>query len=296
MISLVVLAAAHPYQMDIGPSGRLNLELGYTRTATGKKATPEDIAASADGHRFVLVGETHDNGAHHKMQADVIKALVARGRDVSVGLEMFTRDNQASMAPWTLGRWTEEAFQERANWKTQWGFPYSLYKPIFDVVKENRLPMAALNFPRDWVRKVGREGPAALSEEQKKWAPNIDVSNQQHRAVFKALIGGHPLEGQRGENMYAAQVSWDEGMAQSAVDFMARRTHSRAVMVIIAGSGHTLYDLGINLRLKMKGYDSLNVTGIELPLPEGGISRGLADYVYVSEPVQRPTPSGRSGS
>jgi uncharacterized iron-regulated protein len=288
MLALAILAATHPYQLDFGAPGRHTAPLGWSSTSTGRATSLAEVVKAAEGHRFVLVGESHDNADHHRMQADVIEALVKSGRRVAVGLEMFTRDNQASLNPWTLGWWSEAEFIEQAKWKTQWGFDYSLYRPIFEAVRTHRLPMAALNLPRDWVRQVGRQGPSVLTEVQRRWAPNIDISNKEHRALFTAMIGGHPLEGQRGDNMYAAQVSWDEAMAQSAVDFMTSRKGEKWVMVIIAGSGHTLYGLGINLRLKMKGHSSLNLVGLEEPLPEGGISRGVADFVFVSPKVERP--------
>lgn len=279
--------AEHPHQLPIGTPGRITPGVGYSNTATGQKAEIKEIVEAAKGYRFVLLGESHDNPHHHQMQADIIRALAADGRDVSVGMEMFTRDNQKAMAPWSRGRWTEAEFIQKANWKTQWGFDYALYKPIFDAVKDLNLPLAALNLPRDWVRRVGREGASALTAEEKKWAPEINLENKDHRRIFTAMIGGHPLEGQRGDNMLAAMVAWDESMAQSAADFMAARTSRHAVMVIVAGSGHTMYGQGINYRLKKKGFDSIGVLGLEEPLPEGGVSRGLAEFVYVSPKVER---------
>ncbi len=280
-------APENPYQLPIGTPGRFQPGLGISSSASGRASEMKDIVEAAKNHRFVLVGESHDNPYHHQFQADVIRALAADGRDVSVGLEMFTRDNQAAMFPWSRGYWDDAEFQTKANWKTQWGFDYLLYKPIFDAVKDLKLPMAALNLPREWVRRVGREGIGALTPEERKWAPDVNLDNKNHRRLFTAMIGGHPLEGQRGDNMISAQISWDESMAQSAVDFMAPRVSRRAVMVIIAGSGHTMYGQGINYRLMKKGYDSLNLAGLEQPLPEDGISRGIADFVFVSPKLER---------
>jgi len=279
--------AEHPHQLPIGVPGRITPSLGYTSAATGQKVEIREIVEAAKGYRFVLLGESHDNPHHHQMQADIIRALAADGRDVSVGMEMFTRDNQKAMAPWSRGMWTEAEFIEKAQWKTQWGFDFALYKPIFDAVKELRLPLAALNLPRDWVRRVGREGAETLTSTEKKWAPDINLDNKDHRRIFTAMIGGHPLEGKRGDNMLAAMIAWDEGMAQSALDFMSTRTSSKAVMVIVVGSGHMMYGQGINYRLSKKGHSSLGVLGMEEPLPNGGVSRGLAEFFFVSPKVVR---------
>lgn len=289
VLTSILLAALQvdPYRLNIGRPGEVMAQPGFIEARRGARVTAQQVAAAADGHRYILLGETHDNPDHHKMQAEVIDALVERGRDVTVGFEMFTRDNQRNMDAFTYGMWDEAEFIARSNWQTQWGFPFEIYRPIFQAVQRHKLPMAALNLPRDWVRLVGREGPGALSIEQAVWAPNIDTSSKEHRRVFEALIGGHPLQGQRGENMYAAQVSWDEAMAQSAVDYMHGRTGRRPIMAIIAGSGHVMYDVGINLRLAQKGWPSVSVTSIDGVEPRP-VSRGLGDFVFMAPPPARP--------
>ena len=282
---LAVVLQSDPYTLEIGAPGQVNVGLGLTDARTGRPAGLVDVVNAAEGKRFVLVGESHDQLAHHRTQAQIIRALVAAGRDVVVGFEMFTRDNQPSLAPWTRGMWSREEFIEKADWETQWGFDFSLYEPIFDAVRENGLPMIALNVPRDWVRQVGREGPSVLTPEQREWAPDLYLQNERHRAVFSSMMGGHPLTGAQAENTYAAMVVWDEGMANSALDYMDTRLSRKAVMVIVVGSGHMMYGQGINYRIgRRTGEECLNVICIT---SEAGraVSRGLADFVFVSRPA-----------
>lgn len=280
---LLAAQQTDPYLLDINGAGTITVEPQmFFETRTGEFATEKDVARAAADVRFVLVGESHDQAKHHVVQAQVIRALVSAGRDVVVGFEMFTRDNQQSLAPWTRGKWTKEQFIENANWKTQWGFDFALYEPIFNAVKEFSLPMVALNVPRDWVRQVGRNGLTALTEEQRKWVPDPYLGNDKHRALFTSLMGGHPLTGPQGENIYSAQVTWDEGMATSALDYMDTRFSPNAVMVIVAGSGHVMYDQCISYRIKRKtGERTLNVVCINA---EGSrqVSKGIADYVFVA--------------
>ncbi len=193
---------------------------------------------------------------------------------------MFTRDNQGSLGGWPDGRWTREEFIEKSAWKTQWGFDFELYAPIFEASRKHGLPLVALNLPRDWVRRIGRGGPGVLTPEEARWAPDIDTDVPDHLKLFTAMIGGHPLEGDRGRNMHAAQVSWDEGMAQTAHEWALRETGPNRVMVIIAGSGHTMHGLGINLRLKRKGWPSLHALCITGSEPRKA-ARGIADFVWM---------------
>lgn len=101
------------------------------------------------------------------------------------------------------------------------------------------------------------------------------------------------MTGPQGDNIYAAQCLWDEGMADSALKYVARRYGSvenmpkNTVFVIVAGMGHGLYKQGINWRIKTRtGKDTLTLINVEAE-KESSVSRGLADFVYVAPPVAR---------
>lgn len=260
---------------------------------SGKASSLDKFVAAADKYQFVFLGESHDDPVHHQIQAKVIEGLAKRGRNVVVGFEMFTRPNQPNINRWTLGKWTDDEFVANSDWKKEWGFPYALYKPIFDVIKENRLPMVALNVPRDWVRAVGKNGLKGLTPEQQAQIPTVKTDNANHKEVFNALMGGHPMAGPAGDNIYAAQCLWDEGMADTAIKYLQGRygavsnVPKNTVFVIVAGMGHGLYKQGINWRIwKRTGLDTLTLINIE---SEGTstISRGIADYAYVAPSFAR---------
>lgn len=283
------IAPPDPYLLPIGHPGTVSLRMGEMRsTLDGSIATADKVAEAADGHRFVYLGELHDNPDHHKMQAAVIEALAKRGRNVIVGFEMFTRPVQENLNGWTLGWWSEEEFIEKSDWKKQWGFDFALYRPIFEATKKYRLPMVALNVPRDWVRQVGRTGFASLSPEIRAQVPEIDLTNQDHRSIFTALMGGHPMTGERGEFVYSAQVLWDEGMADTALKYLAQApTTSNTVFAVVAGGGHLMYGQGINYRIwKRTGEKGITVTMVE---GEDGmkVSRGIGEFAYLAPSPKR---------
>lgn len=290
MIAALVLLQANTYQLPIGRPGMTTVAVGEVRDMrTDTPSSAKGIAEAADGYRFVFLGESHDNPHHHQMQADVIRALAERGRDVTVGFEMFQRPIQKSLNPWTLGMYTREEFIKESDWQKQWGFPFELYEPIFNVTKEFRLPMVALNVPRDWVRTVGRQGYEGLTAEQKAQLPSeFYLGNKDHRSIITSMMGGHPMTGTAGENMYKAQTLWDEGMADTAIKYLdGRISGPKTVFVVVVGSGHTMYGQGINYRIKRRtGYDSINLTCVENAEPIK-VSRGLGDFVYCSPEVKR---------
>ena len=288
MISAVLtiaLAQADPYKLPIGRPGSLTIAPSEAvETATGQQVDVDEIAELAEGRSFVFLGENHATSAHQDMQAEIIAALIRKGRNVMVGVEMLTRPRQSALDAHIARSIDETQFLQLADWKGTWGFDWSFYRPVFATCREYGVPMVALNVPRDWVRSVGRGGFAALTPEQRGQLPvGMSLDNKNHRSVFTALIGGHPMEGTAGENMYSAQVLWDEGMADTALKAIAtQKPDPKNVFVVIAGSGHTMYGQGINYRIaKRTGKRGLNVTMIQSATPIE-VSRGLGDVVFVS--------------
>jgi len=290
MIAALVLLQTTTYTLPIGRPGQATVAVNEVRDLrTDEISSVAKVAEAAKGYRFVYIGESHDNPHHHKMQADIIDELAKSGRDVVVGLEMFTRPVQKALNPWTLGMYTKEEFIQEADWKGQWGFPFEIYEPIFNVVKQHRIPMVALNVPRDWVRAVGRGGYEALTAEQKAQLPrDFFLGNKEHKKIFESMMGGHSMTGNQGDNIYKAQVLWDEGMADTALKYLNARTIGpNTVFVVVAGSGHTMYGQGINFRIQRRtGLEGINVTCIESKEPIK-VSRGLGDFVYCSPEVDR---------
>jgi uncharacterized iron-regulated protein len=272
-----------PYTLPIGPAGSvMSTPSKMVRTEDGRTVSSDDVAAAADGLPFVFLGESHTNPAHHQMQAAIIQALVRRGRDVVVGFEMFTRPKQDSLNPWTLGLYNQNEFIEKSEWKTQWGFDYGLYKPIFDTIKADHLAMIALNVPRAWVHSVGQGGYAALTPDEKSQLPqDLFLGNQQHKAIFTSMMGGHPMTGAVGDNIYEAQVLWDEGMADTAIKYMQNRHPGpKTVFVVVAGAGHLMYKQGINYRIKRRvGMEGVTVVMTDFLKPTK-VSKGLGDFVF----------------
>ncbi len=284
----------NPLQLQVRWKDSMNVTVNnWFDLNSGKQSSLEAFAKQADNYQFVFLGESHDDPVHHQMQANVIDALAKRGRNVIVGFEMFTRPNQENLNAWTLGKESEDDFITNANWKKEWGFPFPLYRPIFNVIKANRIPMVALNVPRAWVSAVGKGGLSALTPEQQAQIPTVLTNNENHKAVFTGLMGGHPMTGPRGDNIYAAQCLWDEGMADTALKYISKRFGSpenmpkNAVFVIVAGMGHGLYKQGINWRIMRRtGMDTLTAIGIEGEKAQS-VSRGLGDFVYVSPSFER---------
>ncbi len=274
------------YTLPIGDPKRQRL-LGVPpntliETRRGRPLTVSQLPAYLKDTTFILVGEQHDNAQHHLFQAQVIETLVQAGRSVIVGMEMFDRTKQYPLNLWTLNRLTESEFIELSDWRNQWGFDFALYRPIFEVVYRYRLRLVALNVPRTLVRRVAREGWDSIPPEERLGLPDLDLSQRDHRILFESLIGGHPVGSPQSANFYSAQVVWDTGMAQSAIQYLERTVPSpHLAFVILAGNGHVMYDAGISLRIRQQS-SYTTATIVCLPPQDKPITvrASLADFVW----------------
>jgi uncharacterized iron-regulated protein len=285
-MTLSVDPTPNPTLLSIGRSGQTKVAVNkVTDLGSGKTATIADIVKASEGKKWLYLGEQHATPAHQAMQADVVRALAASGRKVVVGVEFIQRPKQSVLDEWVAGNLTEDAFLEQVEWKAQWGFEYRHYKPIFDIAKEKSIPMIGLNVPRAWVRTTSREGFDKLPVEARQQLPaKLDLDVKEHREMFMAMMGGHPMEGNLATNMYAAQVLWDEAMADTAIKYRAANPDTAdAIFVILAGWGHIGYGQGINLRVqKRTGESGPSIVMLE-SASDMPVANGIADFVFLSK-------------
>jgi uncharacterized iron-regulated protein len=237
---------------------------------------------------FVYVGETHNSLPMHDIQTKIIRALYEQDRNVSVGLEMFPVTSQEALNKWSVGILSKDEFIQESQWYVNWNFNFGFYKGIFELTKESKIPLYALNAPRRFITKIRMQGWEALSDEEKEIVPNPDLSHEEHktliRTIFESAELPHQMKGKGLEmvftGLYRAQSAWDEVMALNAV--RAQKRENKKV-VILAGSGHLLYNLGINMRAyERTSRPFKTVICVAIPAGESSVTvaRTLADYVW----------------
>jgi uncharacterized iron-regulated protein len=255
---------------------------------SGKPISFAEMIQGMAKSRLVYVGETHNNLPMHRIQAKIIQGLFEQDRDVTVGLEMYPVTQQEPLNKWSLGILSEEEFIREGQWYVNWNFHFGFYRDIFKVVKKNALPLYALNVPRDVITKVRMRGWKALSEEEKEMVPELDLTHQDHRTLIRTIFESsdlpHQMKG-KGlemvfEGLYRAQTAWDVTMAHHALRVLNKEGGK---IVVLVGSGHLLYNLGINLRAYKKSQKPFK-TVVCVVVPEGEqsvqVSCSLADYVW----------------
>jgi uncharacterized iron-regulated protein len=242
--------------------------------------------------RVIFVGESHDQIEHHQIQVSMIQDLVAKGKDVVIGMEMFERSQQPVLDRWSQGLLTEEEFLKEVQWDSTWGMDYELYKGILDEAKSHHLKVLGLNVPRDLVKKVAEDGIEKLSPKDRKRLPEMDLTNQPHRAYIASIYKGHEKGSAKDlEYFYEAQCLWDEGMGQSLSEFLKSSQAEGKTVLVIAGSGHVVFDFGIPNRLYRRIPVSLKTIVLKAWTKEldrdftfTGTSSPLADFLWITKP------------
>lgn len=230
--------ARAPLPADIVAQSALPL---YAQRGEEKLSEPALWQALAK-ERVICFGEQHDDPAHHFAQRRALEELAARSaaekRVLAAGFEMFQKPYQAALSGFVGGTLPETQFLIDSEYKERWGFDFALYRPLLLAARDNNLEVLALNTPRELTRKVGRTGIESLEAGERSQLPELDLTNADHKAYFEAAMGGHPMPSDRKpENTYAAQVLWDETMAETAAAWLSRAGEN-AQLILFAGSGH----------------------------------------------------------
>jgi uncharacterized iron-regulated protein len=178
----------------------------------GAPRTWDEAVADLATARVIAVGESHDDAAHHLIQASVLAALAARNPNVAVAFEMVGYEDQAVLDAFMSGATPEADFA--VWWKTSWGFDFSLYKPIFDAAKAAKLQAYGLNAPRDVVKAVGKSGLAGLTPAQRARIPAsvLESADARYRKYVLDSVSGHGAPPAAIPRMLEAMSVWNETM------------------------------------------------------------------------------------
>lgn len=227
----------------------------------------------------LVLGEVHDNPAHHLAQAREVAALGPK----AVIYEMLTRD-QADGAVFDTG--DEAALASVLQWAES-GWPeFAMYYPLFAAAPKARIYGAGL--PRDAAR-AAIEGSVAdvFGPEAAAYGLEQPLSEDQQAArealQFEAHCRGLPKEIMPG--MVAIQRLRDAMLAR-AVRRALRETGGP--VAVITGNGHARRDWGMPAVLALVAPEAdIRVIG---QTEDSAPLAGVFDVVLSSAAVARPDP------
>jgi uncharacterized iron-regulated protein len=272
LVTLLSGCAVHPPPSDLGgwqaPLGREHPLAGRIWDTRARRFVAiEPLVAELARARYVLLGERHDNPDHHRVQATLVRALVAAGRRPAVAFEMFTTDDEPAIARHLAAAPRDAAGLGNAvDWKRS-GWPdWAYYQPIAQAALDAGLPVVAANIPQATARALARGQRAALPDGiAARYGLDQPMPGGAQAALSAEIHRAHcgQVPATRLEGMVLAQRARDAMLAERMV------TAERDGAVLIAGTGHVRGDRGVPLYLRARVPDASIATVGPLEVREG---------------------------
>jgi hypothetical protein len=179
-------------------------------------------------------------------------------------------------------------------------------------MKKLGLQAVGLNVPRELINRVARKGFTSLSAAERAMFPRVERTQPEHEYFVRSTLGEFAVQVPPWfRNVYAAQKCWDTVMAESMRLALARPEFRGFKGVVIAGSAHVAYGLGIPWRYRLGDKRAKLMTLVpvtvalkkkagseeENPMvkalagqlqPAAIFSRGLADAVFAVAAEEKP--------
>lgn len=267
-------------------------------TSCGPVTDELHALARAAANGVLILGEAHDNPAHHAVRAHMLTGA-------AVVMEQATRDRQPALDQWRAQSLkpsppdNSAALKEALAWDTS-GWKKYPYDPLLEALSRSRLPVVAGDVPRAEIRKAAKEGPAALSDSIRA-ALKLDRAQEAglEAASAKEIEDSHcgMLPATAIPNMTFAQRLRDATIADATLDTVQRYGSA----VLLTGNTHARTDRGVPwyLRQRSPGLQVVSVMLVEVEpgktaadayVPRGPDGRPAADYLIFTPPAERGDP------
>ncbi|MEO6576862.1 MAG: ChaN family lipoprotein [Polyangiaceae bacterium] len=232
--------------------------------------TREELLTHLSSATYVLLGEKHDNSDHHRLQALVLRGLIAHGKRPVVAFEQIEVDHQplidaflASKPASAVGLGAAVKWDDR-GWPT-----WADYEPIAQEALEAHLPIVAANLPHGEARAIAHGGMDVLGNERaQRLGLDKPLPPEAEASLGEELRQSHC--GQLPETMIAPMALTQR--ARDATMASLLMADEGAGAVLIAGAGHARSDRGVplaihaqNPRADVASVAFVEVDGVEAP-------------------------------
>ncbi len=263
------------------PLGSWESSFGKHHTLSGKVydvaarefVTTEALTTRLQAADYILLGESHDNPDHHRLQDWALQRVVDSGRKPALVLEMLDPSDAPSVKTYLdAGPTDASGFGRAVNWEKK-GWPdYRMYMPIMRTAITRKLPVVAGNITQDELNdlrlfSIGAIGAEVLSKLGIDSPLPVSVRVSMEEYIIRAHCGYAPSHYL--STMVMVQRARDTRMARSMLE------HDSAVL--IAGGEHTRSDRGAAELLVAEGGDRDVLTLAFVEIDEGANKAG--DYV-----------------
>ena len=269
---------------------------------TGHPLTLQDVIARAARADVLVIGETHDNPDHHRLQGRLLTVFAEakrreKGRPPAIVFEMIDTDRDAALSAVNgkAGRTADDIF-DAAEWDTS-GWPKrDIYRPVMQAAAESGGPVVAAGLPRKTVREVGRKGLDVLPADRRQALRLAPLTPAQQESLERQIVKSHcdMIPRRAAAAMSGVQRLRDALLAERVM----KALKENGSVVLITGTGHARADRGAPLYIrrhdpKVKTFVVWLAEAQEDAkvwsdlLPEDSRPEALADVVIVTPRAER---------
>ena len=235
--------------------------------------TEEVLVSEIAESDWVLLGENHENEAHHAIEQNLIETISDVGKLGNVALEMANQKQQDAL---DRHRHNKEVTKEALNWSSGW--PWDWYGELVKTALEKAQRVIATDLTRDQQMQAYMDSEIKL--------PTGPYREFIDDILYESHCGKLPKS--QLSNMLRVQIARDKAMHSSLIN-----NNTNKLDVFIAGTMHTRYDTGITLLGELNSKTILMVSaGPEMDpgkyIPESYQNNPIADYIIFTpetEPV-----------
>jgi len=105
-----------------------------------------ELLAAIDGADIVFGGDFHASSQAQRTHLRILRSLQG-DRPVALALECFPRSAQKWLDRFIDGELDLDELKSRSRWSRAWGFPWEHYRPLFELARERKFQLLALNEP-----------------------------------------------------------------------------------------------------------------------------------------------------
>ncbi len=220
---------------------------------SGRSITREELLARLGAARFVLLGESHDNAYHHRIQAEVLQALARRDGHRALAMEQFDTEDQAAIdRVLALPGRTSAALAEATRMYHK-GWDWHFYEPLVAIALRENLPILGANLSRAAARRVVAGGLQTLGAGAvARLALDSTWDAQRDAILGEAIREGHC--GRAPDDLLPRLVLTQRARDATMADALLARAPSGAVLIL--GRLHARNDVGVPLYLRRRDPDA----------------------------------------
>lgn len=110
-----------------------------------KQSNIDELITRIEESQIVFLGDFHTFDQQSRNLERLLRTLIERDQKLILGVEFVHQNKQDAIDEFSSKNITAMEFLEMVNYSDSWRFPWHAYKPFFDLAREGKVEIFALN-------------------------------------------------------------------------------------------------------------------------------------------------------